>query len=45
MGNRVWGMQETGEMLNRILGNLLEDSGECSHFSIPGNIQEDSGEC
>ena len=42
MGN---GMQGTRGMFTRISGNLLEDSGECSHFSIPGNIREDSGEC
>ena len=28
-----------------ILDNLLENSGECSYFSIPGNAREDSGEC
>ena len=28
-----------------ILENLLENSGECSYFSIPGNVREDSGEC
>ena len=33
------------EMLTMIPGNLLEDSGKCSHFSIPGNAREDSGEC
>ena len=32
-------------MFTMIPGNLLEDSGECSHFSIPGNVPEDSGEC
>ena len=26
-----------------ILGNLFEDSGECSHFSIPESTQKDSG--
>ena len=26
-----------------ILDNLLENSGECSYFSIPGNVPEDSG--
>ena len=31
-------------MFTRILGNLLEDFGECSHFSLPGNDREDSRE-
>ena len=44
-GNRMRGMQGTRGMFTRIPGNLLEDSGECSHFSIPGNIREDSREC
>ena len=44
-GNGVRGMQGTRGMFTRIPGNLLEDSGECSHFSIPGNVPEDSGEC
>ena len=44
-GNGMWGMQETQGMFTRFSGNLLEDSGECSHFSIPGNAREDSGEC
>ena len=35
----------TRGMFTRIPGNLLEDSGECSHFSIPGNVIKDSGEC
>ena len=26
-------------------GNLLENSWQCSPFSIPGNAREDSGEC
>ena len=34
---------KTGGMPTKILGNLLEDSGECSHFSVPGNAREDSG--
>ena len=42
MGNGMWGMQG---MFTRIPGNLLEDSGECSHFSIPGSAREDPGEC
>ena len=42
MGN---GMRGTQGMFTRIPGNLLEDSGECSHFSNPGNAREDSGEC
>ena len=42
MGN---GMRGTRGMFTRIPGNLLEDSGECSHFSIAGNAQEDSREC
>ena len=44
-GNGMRGMQGTRGMFTRIPGNLLEDSGECCHFSIPGNIREDSGEC
>ena len=44
-GNGMRGMRGTRGMFTRIPGNLLEDSGECSHFSIPGNIREDSGEC
>ena len=38
-------------MLNKILGNAQEDSGECSKRfrgmfeKIPGNVQKDSGEC
>ena len=39
------GMQGTRGMFTMILGNVLEDSGECSHFSILGNAREDSGEC
>ena len=42
MGN---GMQGMRRMFTIISGNLLEDSWECSHFSIPGNAREDSGEC
>ena len=45
MGNGMRGMQGTRGMFTRIPGNFLEDSEECSHFSIPGNIREDSGEC
>ena len=45
MGNGMRRMQGTRGMFTMIPGNLLEDSGECSHFSIPGNAQEDSGEC
>ena len=41
MGN---GMRGTRGMFTRIPGNLLEDSEECSHFSIAGNAQEDSQE-
>ena len=44
-GNGTRGMQGTRGMFTMIPGNLLEDSGECSHFSIPGNVPEDSGEC
>ena len=40
MGNGMRGMRG---MFTRIPGNLLEDFGECSHFSIPGNVREDSG--
>ena len=38
-------------MFEKILGNVPEDSGECSRGfrgmfeKIPGNVQEDSGEC
>ena len=39
------GMQGTRGMFTMISGNVLEDSGECSHFSILGNAREDSGEC
>ena len=52
MGNGMRGMQGTQGMFIKIPGNVLEDSGECSHFSIPGNsrknsgnVREDSGEC
>ena len=45
MGNGMRGMQGTRGMFTRIPGNLLDDSGESSHFSIPGNAQEDSGQC
>ena len=38
-------MQGMRGMLIRITGNLLEDSGECSHFAIPRNSRKDSGEC
>ena len=44
-GNRMRGMQGTRGMFTRIPGNLLENSGECSHFTIPRNAREDSGEC
>ena len=39
------GMQGTRGMFTMISRNVLEDSGECSHFSILGNAREDSGEC
>ena len=39
------GMQGTQGMFTRFPGNLLQDSGECSYFSITGNAREDSGEC
>ena len=45
MGNGMREMQGTRVMFTKIPGNLLEDSGECSHFSIPGNGRKDSGEC
>ena len=45
MGNGMREMQGTRVMFTKILGNLLEDSGECPHFSIPGNGPKDSGEC
>ena len=32
-------------MFTKILGNLLEDSGECYQFKIPRNFWEDSGKC
>ena len=44
MGNRMRGMQGTRGMFTKILGNLFEDSGECSHFSIPRNSRKDSRE-
>ena len=44
-GNGMRGIQGTRGMFTRIPGNPLEDSGECSHFSILGNVREDSGEC
>ena len=31
-------------MSTRRLENLLEDSGECYHFTIQGNVQVESGE-
>ena len=40
----MWGMQEILGMFTRILGNPLEDSEECYHFSIPVNVLEDFGE-
>ena len=45
MGNGIRGMQGTRGTFTRIPGNLLEDSAECSRFSIPRNAREDSGEC
>ena len=39
------GMQGTRGMFTRIPGNLLEDSGEWSHISIPENARKDPGEC
>ena len=45
MGNRMRGNQGMRGMFTRIWGNILEDSGAYSHFSIPGNAQEDSGQC
>ena len=44
-GNGMRGMRSTWGMFTRILGNLLEDSGECYFLNIPGNVQEDSGKC
>ena len=44
MENGMRGMQGTRGMFTRIPGNLLEDFGECSHFSIPGNAREVFGE-
>ena len=41
--NGLRAMLGTRGMFTRILGNLLEDSGECSHFSIPGSTRKDSG--
>ena len=38
------GIQGTWSMFTRILGNLLENSGECHFFNILGNVQEDSRE-
>ena len=45
MGNGMRGMRGTRGMFTEIPGNLLEDSGGCSHFSVPGNSRKDSGEC
>ena len=45
MGSGMQGMQGTRGMSTRILGNLLGDSRECSHFSIAGNVVKDFGEC
>ena len=45
MGNGMQAMQGTQGMFTRIPGNLLEGSGECSHFTIPRNALENSGEC
>ena len=44
-GNRMRGIQGTRGVFTRIPGNLLEDSVNSSHFSIPRNAQEDSEEC
>ena len=43
--NGMRGMQGKREMFTRIPQNLLEDSGECSHFTISGNAREDYGKC
>ena len=43
MGKGMWEMQGMRGMFSRIPRNLLEDSGEGSHFSIPGNAREDPG--
>ena len=40
MGNGMRGIQGTRGIFTRILDNFLENSGECSHFSIPRNTQE-----
>ena len=45
MGKAMREMQGTRGMFTKIPGNLLEDSVESSHFSIPGNARKDSGEC
>ena len=34
------GMQGTRGMSTGIPGILLQDSGECSHYSLPGNAQD-----
>ena len=44
-GKGMRGMRGTRGMFTRILGNLLQDSGEYCYFIIPGNVEEDSGEC
>ena len=44
-GKGMRGMRGTRGMFTRILGNLLQDSGECCYFIIPGNVEGDSGEC
>ena len=44
-GNRLRRMQGTRGMFTRIPENVLEDSGEYSHFIIPRNARNNSGEC
>ena len=43
-GNGMQEMQGTRGVFTRISGNLLEDSGKCSHFSILRNVIKDFGE-
>ena len=43
IGTALPGMLGTRGMFTMILGNLLEVSGECSHFRISESTRKDSG--
>ena len=43
--NGMSGMHGARGMFTMIPGSLWEDSGECSHFSIPENARKDSRKC